>query len=58
VSVRYGIRYRCRRSECYFWDMFEICTPAQIAVFWNETAIAKDYIMVGYTNADGTKVLY
>jgi hypothetical protein len=27
-------------------------------MFWNETAIAKEYIMAGYTNADGTKVLY
>jgi len=45
-------------SECYFWDMFETCTPTQIAMFRNETAIAKDYIMVGYTNVDGTKVLY
>ena len=44
--------------QCYFWDQLETCTPTQKAMIRNETAILKDYIMVGYHSADGAAVYY
>ncbi len=44
--------------QCYFWDQLETCTPTQKAMIRNETAILKDYIMVGYHSPDGAAVYY
>jgi carboxypeptidase D len=45
-------------SECYVWDIFQTCTPAQAQMLRNGTALTKDFIMVGYTSANGTAVYY
>jgi hypothetical protein len=36
----------------------ETCTPAQVQLFKNGSAITEDFILVGYTLKDGTKVFY
>jgi hypothetical protein len=36
----------------------ETCTPAQAQLFKNGSAITEDFILVGYTLKDGTKVFY
>lgn len=45
-------------SECYLWDIFETCTKEQERMLRNGTAITRDFVMVGYTKADGTEYLY
>ncbi|KAJ9501224.1 hypothetical protein H2202_003018 [Exophiala xenobiotica] len=44
--------------QCYFWDQLETCTPTQKVMIRNETAILKDYIMVGHHSADGAALYY
>ncbi|KAI0120715.1 Alpha/Beta hydrolase protein [Xylariales sp. AK1849] len=46
------------KPECYFWDMLETCSKAQKLMFQNGTAIAKDFIMIGYELSNGTAVYY
>jgi hypothetical protein len=36
----------------------ETCTPAQVQLFKNGSAITEDFILVGYTLKDGTKLYY
>lgn len=45
-------------SECYLWDIFQTCTTVQTEMLRNGTAILRDYIMIGYQTADGTKHYY
>ncbi|KAJ9633743.1 hypothetical protein H2204_006741 [Knufia peltigerae] len=44
--------------QCYFWDQLETCTASQKEMIRNDTAILKDYIMVGYRNARGVATYY
>lgn len=44
--------------QCYFWDQLETCTASQKEMICNDTAILKDYIMVGYRNASGAATHY
>ena len=43
---------------CYLWDMLETCTPDEEEVVANGRAIVKDFILLGYTAANGTDVYY
>lgn len=36
----------------------ETCTPAQAQLFANGSAITENFILVGYTLEDGTRVFY
>ena len=36
----------------------ETCTPAQTQLFRNGSAITEDFVLVGYTLKDGSKVFY
>ncbi|KAK3303759.1 Alpha/Beta hydrolase protein, partial [Chaetomium strumarium] len=44
--------------ECYFWDMFQTCTVPEIEMARNDTAVWKDFIMIGYTLPDRTVHYY
>jgi hypothetical protein len=44
--------------SCYLWDILETCLPIQKQILGNGTAIVKDFILIGYKQADGTEVLY
>ncbi|KAI4602361.1 hypothetical protein KJ359_009602 [Pestalotiopsis sp. 9143b] len=46
------------KHECYFWDMYETCSTAEKQMFKNGTAIAKDYILIGYVGANGTAMYF
>jgi len=58
VSVGAPIKFESDAPSCYFWDIMETCTPAQTQLFKNGSAITEDFILVGYTLGDGTKVFY
>jgi len=45
-------------SECYVWDIFQTCTPAQAQMLRNGVAITKDFIMTGYYASDGAAIYY
>ncbi|KEF61994.1 uncharacterized protein A1O9_03566 [Exophiala aquamarina CBS 119918] len=45
-------------AQCYFWDIMETCTPTQARQFNNGTAIAKDFVMIGYLLDNGTAIYY
>lgn len=44
--------------QCYFWDQLETCTQSQKEMIRNDTAILKDYIMVGYRDVSGMELHY
>ncbi|KAH0337683.1 alpha/beta-hydrolase, partial [Aureobasidium melanogenum] len=58
VSIGAPIKFESSVPSCYFWDIMETCTPAQVQIFANGSAITEDFILVGYTLKDGTKVFY
>ncbi|KAK8118092.1 uncharacterized protein PG998_006373 [Apiospora kogelbergensis] len=46
------------KAECYFWDILETCMPDQKQIIQSGKAIFKDFVMKGYTAANGTAVYY
>ncbi|KAH0282290.1 alpha/beta-hydrolase [Aureobasidium namibiae CBS 147.97] len=58
ISVGPAIKFESDAPSCYLWDIMETCTPAQTQLFKNGSAITEDFILVGYTFGDGTKVFY
>ncbi|KAI4729111.1 alpha/beta-hydrolase [Aureobasidium sp. EXF-10728] len=58
ISIGAPIDFEAKVPSCYFWDILETCTPAQALLFQNGSAITEDFILVGYTMKDGTKVFY
>jgi hypothetical protein len=42
-----------RQATCYIWDILETCTPAQKALLQNDSAIVKDFLVVGVKSANG-----
>jgi hypothetical protein len=58
VSVGPPHRYESDAPSCYLWDIMETCTSAQVQIFKNGSAITEDFILVGYTLKDGSKVFY
>jgi hypothetical protein len=58
ISIGAPIKYESDAPSCYLWDIMETCTPTQAQLFKNGSAITKDFILVGYTLKDGTKVFY
>lgn len=58
ISVGPPHKYESDAPSCYLWDIMETCTPAQVQIFKNGSAITEDFILVGYTLNDGSKVFY
>ena len=58
ISVGPPIKFESDAPSCYLWDIMETCTAAQAQIFANGSAITEDFILVGYTLKDGTKVFY
>jgi hypothetical protein len=58
ISIGAPIKYESDAPSCYLWDIMETCTPAQVQIFKNGNAITEDFILVGYSLKDGTKVFY
>jgi hypothetical protein len=58
VSIGAPIKFESDAPSCYLWDIMETCTPAQVQIFKNGSAITEDFILVGYSLKDGTKVFY
>jgi hypothetical protein len=58
ISIGAPIKFESDAPSCYLWDIMETCTPAQAQLFKNGSAITEDFILVGYTLKDGTKVFY
>lgn len=52
------IKFESDAPSCYLWDIMETCTAEQTQVFGNGSAITEDFIVVGYTLEDGSKVFY
>jgi hypothetical protein len=44
--------------DCYTWDMFETCNRYEATIIENGTAIVKDYILIGVTDASGKAVYF
>ena len=58
ISIGAPIKYESDAPSCYLWDIMETCTPAQTQLFRLGSAITEDFILVGYTLKDGSKVFY
>jgi carboxypeptidase D len=46
------------QAQCYLWDILETCTGVQKQILKNGSAIVEEFILVGYKQADGSKVFY
>jgi carboxypeptidase D len=46
------------QAQCYLWDVLETCTTVQKQILKNGSAIVQEFILVGYKQADGSKVFY
>lgn len=45
-----------QQGPCYIWDIRDTCTPAQKAMLQNDSAIVKDFLVVGFKSANGTAI--
>ena len=45
-----------QQATCYIWDILETCTPGQKAMLQNDSAIVKDFLVVGFKSAKETAV--
>lgn len=47
-----------QHATCYIWDILETCNPVQKAMLQNDSAILKDFLVVGFKSANGTAVYF